>query len=504
MNGEATTTELAPTLGRHRPIASLGQGGMARVYLTVNEGPAGVQKLLVVKEIRPELAQDAEFLAMFMDEARLAARLSHRNVTHTYEVGIDESSGSPRPFIVMEYLEGQSLQALIARVRRDSMPLAVHLRILAGVLAGLHYAHELCDFDGTPLLVVHRDVSPHNVFVGYDGQVKLMDFGIAKAAGSASRTEAGTFKGKLGYVAPEQILGNDVDRRADLFSVGIMMWEALVKRRLTAGDSEAAVVTKRTQGAQPAVASANPDVPAALAAICDKALAQNPEDRFATAAEMKAALEEYLDTAGLRATDTEIGALVSGAFVAERERIRELLEKQIMSLSKAGSGLTSLPSLLASEGTPSLYPAVPPAAPTTTSQAPPFYVTNPYAKRPRSPTLALVAGGAAVVGLVVVFGIYLGLRAPPATEAHTATSAAAPGIPTHALGAGTATASADPTSVGIGSLPTTKPIHAITPGASSAAPTASASAKVESNAAGTDLTRDPKPKHPIDEKDPYP
>ena len=478
---------------------------MARVFLTVNEGPAGVQKLLVVKEIRPELAQDAEFLAMFMDEARLAARLSHRNVTHTYEVGIDESSGAPRPFIVMEYLEGQSLQALIARVRRDAMPLAVHLRILAGVLAGLHYAHELCDFDGTPLMVVHRDVSPHNVFVGYDGQVKLMDFGIAKAAGSASRTEAGTFKGKLGYVAPEQILGNDVDRRADLFSVGIMMWEALVRRRLTSGDSEAAVVSKRTQGSQPTVTSANPEVPKALAAICDKALAFQPEDRFATAAEMKAALEGYLDAEGLRATDAEIGALVSEAFVAERERIRELLEKQIVSLSKAGSGLTNLPSLLASEGTPSLYPAVPLATPTTPSQAPPFYVTDPQQPRPRIPALPIVGGAAALVGFVVVFGIYAGLRASPATETRAATSGATTTATTPAIAASSTVGATSATSVGITTLPTTKPSHVATPLASARAlPSASASAKIDGTAAGGDLTKDPRPKHPIDEKDPYP
>ncbi|HEX9297273.1 MAG TPA: protein kinase, partial [Polyangiaceae bacterium] len=153
--------EIAPQgIGKYRPIALLGQGGMARVLLTVSSGPAGVRKLLVVKQMRPEIAQDSEFVHMFLDEARLAARLSHPNVIHTYEVGIDNGG----PFIVMEYLNGQSMQALISKVKRAKMPLSLHLRILTKVLAGLHYAHELRDYDGSPLTVVHRDISPQNVF----------------------------------------------------------------------------------------------------------------------------------------------------------------------------------------------------------------------------------------------------------------------------------------------------------------------------------------------------
>ena len=291
-----------------------------------------------------------------------------------------------------------------------------------------------------------------------------------------------------------------------------MLWEALAKRRLTDGDKEAAVVHKRTKGTQPRVASVNPEVPAALAAICDKALAFKPEDRFATAAEMKAALEGYLDAEGLRATDTEIGALVSEAFVAERERIRELLEKQIVSLSRAGSGLTSLPSLRAAEGTPSLYPLGP--APTTPSQAPPFSVTNAGQPVSRVPVLAVVAGVAAVVGLVVVGGIFLGLRSAGPAQAGSAASVATASAPTAALGAPSSAASPRPddtTDVRIGSLPTAKPSHAGTPSFSAApsasvAPSASASAAKPDvgPGAGVDLPRDPRPKHTIDEKDPYP
>jgi eukaryotic-like serine/threonine-protein kinase len=344
--------EIAPRgEGRYRPIATLGEGGMARVLLTVSSGPAGVRKLLVVKQIRPELAHDTEFVAMFLDEARLAARLSHPNVIHTYEVGIDEAG----PFIVMEYLDGQSMQALIAKVKRANIPLGVHLRILTKVLAGLHYAHELKDYNGTPLHVVHRDVSPQNVFIGYDGYVKVVDFGVAKVAGSAERTAAGTFKGKLGYIAPEQLSGDIVDRRADVFGVGVMLWEALAKRRLTANETAATVMHKRLQGMMPSVRELNPDLPDELVAICDMAMALEPDERFATAAEMQQALEVYLETARLRIDDREIGALVSQAFASERSNIRHVIEQQIGWVSE-GRIKTALPHLGVNASIESLSP----------------------------------------------------------------------------------------------------------------------------------------------------
>src|SRR5438105_4376679 len=179
------TGEEVRTLGRYRVIAKLGQGGMAKVFLTVVPGPAGVQKLLVVKELRPELAHDEDIRTMFLDEARLAARLNHPNVVQTYEVGVERG----HYFIAMEYLEGQPLNRLWRRMAAEHMPLEMQLKILADALNGLHYAHELVDFDGTPLHVVHRDISPHNVFVTYDGQVKVVDFGIAKAASSRGSTK---------------------------------------------------------------------------------------------------------------------------------------------------------------------------------------------------------------------------------------------------------------------------------------------------------------------------
>jgi eukaryotic-like serine/threonine-protein kinase len=208
--------------GRYQLITKLGHGGMARVLLMVARGRSGVSKLLVVKELLAEIKEDPEFLAMFLDEARLAARLNHPNVVQTYEVSED----GPTPVIVMEYLEGQSLAAVLNRIGRAQMPLQLHLHILLQALTGLHYAHELRDFDGTPLGVVHRDVSPQNIFVTYEGQVKLVDFGIAKASSSSGRTRTGVFKGKVAYASPEQTASSTVDRRSDVFAVGVMRWRS--------------------------------------------------------------------------------------------------------------------------------------------------------------------------------------------------------------------------------------------------------------------------------------
>jgi eukaryotic-like serine/threonine-protein kinase len=175
-------------IGKYQLVTLLAEGGMARVYLAFSRGPAGFDKLVVVKQIRPELAWDQDFVTMFFDEARIAARLNHPNVVHTYEV-VEENG---LYLLVMEYLEGHTLGELVRRVTRERVPLDLHVWMLSQVLSGLAYAHELPDYDGSALGVVHRDVSPSNVFVTYSGEVKLLDFGIAKAAGAISATHEGT------------------------------------------------------------------------------------------------------------------------------------------------------------------------------------------------------------------------------------------------------------------------------------------------------------------------
>ncbi|HEX6240152.1 MAG TPA: serine/threonine-protein kinase, partial [Polyangiales bacterium] len=213
------------SLGNYNLLASLATGGMAKVYLALRAGPAGFNKLLVVKVLRDDGPGGVEDgLSMFWDEARLAAQLVHPNIVHTYEVG--ENQGEY--FLAMEYLDGQSYRAVSKRAAgRGPLSLAEHLRILSESARGLHYAHQLKDFSGQPLGVVHRDVSPQNIFVTYDGQVKVLDFGIAKTRDAEHKTQVGVIKGKIDYMAPEQLRGSELDGRADVFALGVMLWEAI-------------------------------------------------------------------------------------------------------------------------------------------------------------------------------------------------------------------------------------------------------------------------------------
>jgi serine/threonine-protein kinase len=316
----------ANILGKYRLIAELGHGGMAEVYLAVSQGPAGFNKLVVVKQIRPQLATDPEFLTMFLDEARLAARLSHGNVVQTNEVGQDGN----RYFIAMEYLEGQPLNRILHRVGRDGgLTMGMQLRIIIEMLGGLHHAHELADYDGTPLGVVHRDVTPHNVFVTYDGQIKVVDFGIAKAMNSSAETRVGVVKGKVAYMAPEQARGERVDRRADIFSAGVMIWEAATGRRLWKGIPDLTVLHRIINGDIPSPRSVVPDIPEHLEAICLRALALRKEDRYATAADLAAELDTLLVELNDRTTVREIGKLVAKHFEDNRVKIKQIVEAQL-------------------------------------------------------------------------------------------------------------------------------------------------------------------------------
>jgi serine/threonine-protein kinase len=325
MDGAATATG-ASSLGKYRLIAELGHGGMAEVYLAVVRGPAGFNKLVVLKQIRPQLAEDPELLAMFLDEARLAARLNHTNVVQTNEVGQERG----RYFIAMEYLEGQPLNRVLHRLQRSGgLPLHLHLRALSEVLAGLHHAHEIADYDGTPLGVVHRDITPHNIFLTYDGQVKVVDFGIAKALNSSSETRAGVLKGKVAYMAPEQARGDQVDRRADLFSIGILLWEAVTGTRLWKGLPDLSILQRLLDGDIPPPHTITPDVPERLEAIILKCLAQDRDERYATALDVQADLDAHLDAQEERGSVRDLGKLVAKNFDADRLKIKGIIEAQL-------------------------------------------------------------------------------------------------------------------------------------------------------------------------------
>jgi eukaryotic-like serine/threonine-protein kinase len=307
---------------------------MGTVHLTKLDGPAGFTKLAVVKELRPDLVGNAALVAMFLNEARLAARLAHPNVVHTY--GADEDDG--RLYLAMEYLDGQPWSRIRHVLwKRGTLPHDLHVRVIAEVLSGLHYAHELRDYDGKALQVVHCDMSPQNVFVTYDGQVKIVDFGVARAVTGTKRPDADLIVGKLAYIAPEQARGEEVDRRAAIFSVGVMLWEALAGQRYAASKDLNEVRRKRSEGAGPRLRDVVPDVPQLLSDLCDRALALHPNDRFATAAEFREALlaclvEDYQDSDRAR-----LGALVSQVFSEERARVHAVIERHLKQPTAPGS-----------------------------------------------------------------------------------------------------------------------------------------------------------------------
>jgi eukaryotic-like serine/threonine-protein kinase len=308
-------------------VAELGSGGMADVFLAVRSGPGGFTKLFVLKRMRPARAMDeTDFAAMFVDEARIAARLHHPNVVETFAIRYD----AKRFEMEMEWLDGQSLQRISRRAgklgRTIDRPLVVAL--VRQALAGLDHAHGLTDYDGTPLSVVHRDVGPQNIFVTYDGRVKILDFGIAKFATQENETKIGIVKGKARYMAPEQAIGRRVDRRADLFPMGIVLWELLTGRRYWGNEDEMAVFQRlRTGKLPPRPREIAADLPEALDAVCARALAHDPDERFPTAADFADALEAACPSRP--GEERELGRLVETMFVDDRAKLRTLVERAV-------------------------------------------------------------------------------------------------------------------------------------------------------------------------------
>jgi serine/threonine-protein kinase len=309
---------------------------MGIVYLAMLQGPSGFSKLLVVKELQPELVEEPAFLQMFLEEARLAARLNHSNIVQTNEVGNDGN----RYYMVMDYLDGRGLERVRRRARHihKELPLALQLRVLCDVLAGLEYAHNFSDFDGTPLGIVHRDVSPQNIFITFEGQVKLLDFGIAKTIDSTNETRAGVLKGKLSYMAPEQARGERVDARADVFGVGVILWEALTGKPLRAKQTEHQILGDLIAKITPTRASTvNPEIPLELDEICARALAPDRVDRYHSAAALQVDLESYLATLAKSVTSRDLGAIMRDLFHDDRVRTQAMIESYVAKARAGGS-----------------------------------------------------------------------------------------------------------------------------------------------------------------------
>lgn len=310
--------------GRYLLLERLAVGGMAEVYLaTARDGPAGA--LYAVKRILPTLAEDPEFIGMFLDEARISAHLDHPGIAPIHELGrVDD-----RYFIAFEYVPGQDLRALEKRLRRagERMPVSVAVYVAHRLADALDWAHRARDAEGRELNVVHCDVSPANVLLGWDGMVRLIDFGIAQAAFRAHR-ERRLLRGKLGYMTPEGVRNLPVDRRADVFALGTVLWEMLAGEKLFTGPSELALLERVRSAEVPPPSSRNPSVLPGLDAVVLRALAREPEDRYAWASELRDALVPYLghglasnDAAGLRRL---LARHFRAEIVAELDRVSRL------------------------------------------------------------------------------------------------------------------------------------------------------------------------------------
>jgi serine/threonine protein kinase len=298
--------------GKYESLRRLAVGGMGEIYLARERGQ--LSRLVVIKRLLPQVARDKSYVEMFVDEARIIGHLNHPNICQILELGWDGGL----PFIALEYVRGMSVAEIWdhAQTAHLEIPRAVTLRILTDTAWALHFAHEARDVEGRPLRLVHRDISPQNVMVTFVGDVKLMDFGIARAENRVHRTQTGQVKGKIAYMAPEQLRAQPLDRRADVFAVGVMLWEMTLNRRLFDGSSDVEILYKAGECKVPLPSSIDPAYPPALETIVMRALAADREQRTATAGELAAALAQQVTATG-GAERTAIATIMTSLFPAE-------------------------------------------------------------------------------------------------------------------------------------------------------------------------------------------
>ncbi len=311
--------------GKFALVVKLGWGGMADVYLAVPQGrEPSWEDAFVVKRLKPDLVFDSEYRGMFKDEAKLALRLDHPNIVAAREMG--EIDG--QPYLAMEFLDGQPLDKILEASDKERLTRGEILLVMSELLAGMNHAHELKDENGAPLDIVHRDVSPHNVFITYSGQVKLVDFGIAKSREKAQHTSTGVVKGKIAYMAPEQALCSAVDKRADVFAAGVILWELITGKRFWGDLSDVQILKTMTFGDLPSLADHLPNPSPELVSMCEKALAITPDQRYASAAEFRQDVERFIDRLGERTTPEELGGAVARIAGDQRRALGHVIEQQ--------------------------------------------------------------------------------------------------------------------------------------------------------------------------------
>ena len=395
--------------GRYRLHAPIASGGMATVHLGRSVGTGGFARTVAIKRLHPHLTDDPDFVTMFLDEARITSRIHHPNVVATLDVVRDEGE----LLLVMEHVLGPSWWTVLRTAREEgrAIPLEIVSAVLGGILSGLHAAHEARTESGEPLELVHRDVSPQNALVGSDGVARVVDFGIAKAASRVHSTRDGEVKGKLSYMAPEQIRREAVDRRADVYSAGVVLWESLTGERLYEADHAGGVVMLVLEGNPPAPSSIRGDVPPALDELVLRALSLDPAMRPATAHELAVALEAIVPPAPSR-TVAAFLMDIAGEYLAERQRLVATFEQlssdgnlEVAGVPSSSSTVMSLEerrALAAAETAVSVVASAPGAP---SSHPPP-------AARSRRGTVA--AAALALLVVMTAFGGYL-LRARAVT-----------------------------------------------------------------------------------------
>jgi eukaryotic-like serine/threonine-protein kinase len=306
---------------RYRVLEKLASGGMAEVFRAESAGLEGFKKQVAIKRVLPHLSEKKKFISMFLDEARLSAHLSHSNCVQVFDIGVGDNAY----FIVMEYVDGADLKAVLETLKKQGRELAVEEAVFIAIkiCEGLCYAHELVDSDGRPFGVVHRDVSPPNVLMTKHGEIKIVDFGLAKASSQLEKSEPGIIKGKFSYLSPEAALGKEVDHRTDIFAVGIILWEMLASRRLFLGDTDFATVKLVQQAVVPSVSTINPKVLPDLERTLNRALARDPAQRFQSTRELAISLNEFLYRHGKPVSSFKIATLVQST-VRDKQRTRPM------------------------------------------------------------------------------------------------------------------------------------------------------------------------------------
>jgi serine/threonine-protein kinase len=305
---------------RYRVLEKIASGGMAEVFRAESAGLEGFKKIVAIKRVLPHLSEKKQFIGMFLDEARLSAHLSHSNVAQVFDIGVGDNTY----FIVMEYVDGADLKAIIERHKKQNqlVPIEEACLICVRICEGLAYAHELMDSNGRRIGVVHRDMSPPNVLITRHGEVKIVDFGLAKANSQLEKSEPGIIKGKFSYLSPEAALGKPVDARTDIFAVGIILWEMLAGRRLFMGETDLETVRQVQAARVPPIRQFNPNVTPQLEAVLARSLAQNPDDRYQTARDLGQDLNQMMFHLGRPVSSFDIAQLVNPV-VHEREEERE-------------------------------------------------------------------------------------------------------------------------------------------------------------------------------------